>query len=431
MKIAHIAPPWIAIPPKNYGGTEIVLSNLIEEQVAQGHDVTLFAPGDAKTSARLVSFFARSLIGSGVPWQAHLKAYYHYTKAAEYIKSHQFDMIHTHLSSASDMYIYPLLDSISTPVISTLHSRFPFDRVASWTGDADQYYLEWLASAPMIAISESARADVSYRLNFVGVIHHGLPMEIFCPTTEQPDDFLVWLGRFFPEKGAHLAIEAAKAAGRPLVIAGTIDQHVPDSVNYFERMIKPHIDDQQIRYIGPVDKQQKIDLLGHAYGLLNPIEWNEPFGMVMIEAMSVGCPVISFAQGAAPEIVQHGKSGFLVHDLEEMIAAIGKLGTLNRKAIRAHVEQNFSVKVMAEKYTRAYRKVITSSLLEASVAQVPLQAPVTHVRTAPLTAPTSIARPTTTTLALSPLPTRSKTSPLSLPTIRSKPSIEPDIDSLS
>src|SRR5215813_10185165 len=173
MKIAHIAPPWLAIPPKNYGGTEIVIYNLVEEQVAQGHDVTLFAPADAQTSARLISFYPCSLIEAGVPWQAHLKAYYHYHKAVEYIKSHHFDVVHTHLSSASDMYVYPLLDTVSTPVISTLHSRFPFDRVASWTGNADEHYLEWLASVGIVAISESAREDVPHELNFLGVIHHG------------------------------------------------------------------------------------------------------------------------------------------------------------------------------------------------------------------------------------------------------------------
>jgi glycosyltransferase involved in cell wall biosynthesis len=297
------------------------------------------------------------------------------------------------------MYVYPLFATTATPLVSTLHSRFPFDRVASWTGDADQYYLEWLTSVPMIAISESARADVPYMLNFIGVIHHGLPVETFLPTVEQPEDFLVWLGRFFPEKGAHLAIEAAKVAGKKLVLAGTVDQHVPDSVNYFERMIQPHIDEQQIRYIGPVNTEQKVDLLSRAYGLLNPIKWKEPFGMVMLEAMAVGCPVISFSQGAAPELVCHGKSGFLVRNVQEMVAAIEKLGTLDRKTIRAYVAQNFSVEVMAKKYTKAYRKVIASSLIEASVAQVPVQTSMARTRTAPLTTSIPVTRSTTSTLA--------------------------------
>ncbi len=153
MRIAHIAPPWLAIPPKNYGGTEIVLYNLIEEQVSQGHEVTLFAPADARTSAKLISFFPQSLIESGIPWQAHLKAYYHLYKAVEYVKSHPFDILHTHLSSAADMYIFPLTAHLALPHLTTLHSRFPFDRVASWTGDADRLYLEWMAAVPMVAVS--------------------------------------------------------------------------------------------------------------------------------------------------------------------------------------------------------------------------------------------------------------------------------------
>src|SRR6185312_10305344 len=143
MKIAHIAPPWITVPPKNYGGTEIVLYNLIEEQVAQGHDVTLFAPGDATVSAKVISFYSQSLIDMGVPWQAHLKAYYHYARAVKYIEAHDFDIVHTHLSSAADMYLFPLMAQVNKPHVMTLHSRFPFDRVGSWMGDADKYYMEW------------------------------------------------------------------------------------------------------------------------------------------------------------------------------------------------------------------------------------------------------------------------------------------------
>ncbi|MBV9710241.1 MAG: glycosyltransferase family 4 protein [Ktedonobacteraceae bacterium] len=360
MKIAHIAPPWITIPPKNYGGTEIVLYNLVEEQIEQGHDVTLLAPGDARTSAKLVSFFPRSLIESGVPWQGHLKAYYHLYKAVQYIKEHDFDIVHAHLSSAADMYVFPLTTHMTTPMVTTLHSCFPFDRVQSWKGDADKCYLEWLASAPMVAISESARAEVPHRLNFVGVVHHGIPIERFEPTAA-PESFFAWLGRFVPEKGAHLAVKAAKKAGVPLVLAGTVDRHMEASVNYFNEVIKPLIDDQQIKYIGPVNMEQKIRLLSRACGFLNPIEWEEPFGMVMIEAMAVGCPVITFARGAAPEIVCHKKSGFLAHDVNEMAHFISRVKDLDRAAIRAYAKQYFSVSTMGNKYQRIYKKVIASS----------------------------------------------------------------------
>lgn len=377
MKIAHIAPPWITIPPKNYGGTEVVLYNLVEEQVAQGHDVTLFAPGDAQTSAKLVSFFPQSLIDSGVPWQGHLKAYYHLHKAVEYIKDHDFDIVHAHLSSSAEMYLLPLLAHASVPHIMTLHSHFPFDRVQSWTGDADDYYMEWASSVPMVVISEQARVNNTRPLNIMGVVHHGLPMQHYQVSGQQPENYVAWLGRFVPEKGPHLAIEAAKKAGIPIVLAGTIDRHVEESVNYFDQHIKPLIDDEQVKYIGPVNMQQKVALLSHARALLNPIQWEEPFGMVMIEAMAVGCPVIAFHRGAAPEIVAHGTSGFLVDNVDEMAHSIARIDELSRGAVSAHVEQNFTARVMAQKYVKVYKKVIASSFVHSIAKSYPYETALT------------------------------------------------------
>ncbi len=360
MKIVHIAPPWLRIPPKNYGGTEAVIANLVEQQVAGGHDVTLLAPGDAQTSANLVSFIPRSLIDSGVPWQGHLKAYYHLHKSVEYVKANNFDILHMHLSSASDMYLFPLIAPLKTPHVTTLHSRFPFDRVQSWTGDADDYFKEWFLSAPMVAISKHASQDVPYPLNFVGVVHHGLSMNFFKNKLKKPEPYFAWLGRFVPEKGAHLAIQAAKQTGVPLVLAGIIDRNIPEAVAYFEAEILPHVDGEQIRYIGPVNMRQKLSLLSKAHGFLNPIQWEEPFGMVMIEAMAVGCPVISFARGAAPEIITPEKTGFLVDTLEEMVECIPRVGELDRVSIREHVWHNFSVKAMATRYLRIYEEVIAA-----------------------------------------------------------------------
>ncbi len=361
MRIAHIAPPWIAIPPKNYGGTEIVIYNLVEAEVAQGHDVTLFAPGDTRTSAELISFFPKSLLEEGVPWQGHLKAYYHSHKAVEYVKTHDFDVVHTHLSSSADMYLFPLMASLATPHVTTLHSRFPFDRVQSWTGKADELYMEWAPSMPMVAISESARAEAPKELNFVGVVHHGLPMQPFVPISKKRGDFFVWLGRFVPDKGTHLAIEAVKRADVKIVLAGTIDRHQQDSINYFQEKIKPHIDNGQVRYVGPVNMKEKISLLSRARGFLNPIEWEEPFGMVMIEAMALGCPVISFARGAASEIIIHRKTGFLVHDVDEMVRFIPHVDEIDRNATREYVERNFSSRAMAEKYVKIYKRVIANT----------------------------------------------------------------------
>jgi glycosyltransferase involved in cell wall biosynthesis len=368
MRIAHIAPPWLAVPPKNYGGTENVIYNLIEEQVLQGHAVTLFAPGDAKTSARQIAFFSHSLSENSAPWDAHLKAYYHLHKSVAYLKKHKedFDIVHTHLSSSSDMYLFPLTETLSIPQVTTLHSQFPFDKTTNgWQGDADRYYMEWFVKAPLIAISESARQQEEkkgFPLNIVAVIHHGMPVKNVVPQTIQPANFFVWLGRMVPEKGAHLAIEAAKKAGVPLVLAGIVDQHVPSALRYFHEQIEPQIDGQQIKYIGPVGSQDKIDLLSGARALLNPIQWEEPFGMVMVEAMAVGCPVIAFRRGAAPEIITSDKIGFLVNDVTEMVDRIQRIDEIDRKTVRLYTEEHFSSRAMAERYTKVYKRIIGQHL---------------------------------------------------------------------
>ncbi|HYT37248.1 MAG TPA: glycosyltransferase [Ktedonobacteraceae bacterium] len=182
-----------------------------------------------------------------------------------------------------------------------LHSNFPFDRTQSWIGDADELFMEWASSVPMVASSEHARnANAeTFTLNFVGVVHHGLSMAQYRLRVKQPEDFFVWLGHFVPAKGPHLAIEAARKAKVPLVLAGIIDHTRSLSLDFFNNVFKPRIDDQQVQYIGPVNTEKKINLLSRARGFLNPVKWEEPFGMVMIEAMAVGCPVISFNRGSA------------------------------------------------------------------------------------------------------------------------------------
>jgi glycosyltransferase involved in cell wall biosynthesis len=202
--------------------------------------------------------------------------------------------------------------------------------------------MEWAAFLPTVAISEGARQNVPHPLNFVGIVHHGLYMQDFQPVKRKMGENFVWLRRFMPEKGAHLAIEAAKRAQVPLVLAGIIDRHCKISMDYFEQLIKPQIGKDQIKYIGPVKMRQKNNLFGRARGFLNPIEWEEPFGMVMIESMAMGCPVISFARGAAPEIIVEGETGFLVNTVDEMASAIEKIDKIDRVLIRKYVEQNFS-----------------------------------------------------------------------------------------
>jgi len=357
MKIAQLAPPWLRTPPDNYGGTEEIIATLVEEQVAQGHDVTLFAPGDAETSAQLVSFIPTALREEQTPWAAHLKAFYHLYNAIEAAKD--FDIIHTHLSSGSDLDIYPLTASLTTPHVTTLHSHFPFDHVDDWTGNADGFYLrKWGSAVPLVAISKNAVKEIPSHTNTIDVVYNGLPMREFQQMERQRKDFLAWIGRFSPEKGPDVAIEAAKRTDRPIVLGGTIDEGSEEKKSYFYDVIKPLINDKQVRYIGPVDKTQKIELLSQAYGFLNPISWEEPFGMVMIEAMALGCPVISFTRGAASELIEHGKTGFLVQDLDEMVQVVPQLEQIDRDYTRKHVEQHFSARAMAQGYMRVYQKVI-------------------------------------------------------------------------
>ena len=398
MRIAQIAPPWIPIPPKHYGGTENVIYHLVEEQVAQGHDVTLIAPGDSKTSAKLISFYPKSLLESGVPWSMHLKAFYHLQKAVDYIKEQRFDLVHTHLSSSSDMYLFPLTAHLGTPHVTTLHSVFPFDRDArsDRTGDADSLYMEWAPFLPMVAISESARRNVPYPLNFVGVVHHGLYIQDFKPVKRRMGEYFVWLGRFMPEKGAHLAIEAAKQAHVPLVLAGVIDRHSKISMEYFEQMIKPQIGKDQITYIGPVNMRQKNNLFGRARGFLNPIEWEEPFGMVMIESMAMGCPVISFARGATSEIIADDETGFLVDNVDEMASAIAKIDKIDRVMVRKYVEQNFSSQTMAKNYIEIYNKIIQKHKVNTNGTSTNIRLMDVSSSQSTLKAPTKIPVPPTT-----------------------------------
>jgi len=368
MRIAQIAPPWIPIPPKNYGGTEHVIFQLVEEQIAQGHEVTLFAPRDARTSARQISFLARSLKECDISWHAHLQAFYHMYKSVEYLKQHikEFDILHTHLSSASDLYLFALTSTLPLPHLTTLHSQFPFDRdpVAQQCKIADDYYMEWISRVPTVAISEHAKREELKKapLHIIDVIHHGINLKDFPIADTQPEDFFVWLGRFVPEKGAHLAIEVAKRAGVRLLLAGIIDEYVPEAEEYFENEIKPHLDGQQISFIGPVNFKQRNVLLQSARCMLNPLQWEEPFGMVMIEAMATGCPVIAFPRGAAREIITSEKVGFLANNLEEMLQAIHRVKTIDRRKVREYVETYFSSTIMVHKYIQAYKKVIATQV---------------------------------------------------------------------
>lgn len=377
MKIAQIAPPWIAIPEQPYGGMENVIYYLVEELQALGHEVTLFAPADARTSAKQVSFISRSLLNESDPWQANLKAYYHLHKSLEYIAEHDFDIVHTHLSTSGDMYIFPLTAEFATPHVTTLHSHFPCNRTLDrWTTHADDHFMEWILRVPLVTISENARAHLHIDAHCIDTIHYGIPTD--QPATEglqeeeQVGEYFVWMGHFTYEFGAHLAIEAARNAGVPLVLVGIKEPDNRDAMHYYRHMVEPflttnkreagmlHQPGQDIRVLGPLAEQPKTALLRHARALLHPVEYEEPSGLILMEAMAVGCPVITFAHGAAPEVVEQGQTGFIVQDLPDMVRAMRQVAALDRRTIRNSIERYFSVQTMAQNYQNLYAQILAT-----------------------------------------------------------------------
>ena len=355
LKIAQIAPPWVSIPPAKYGGTETVISNLTEELVRRGHKVTLFASGDSKTKAKLVSAFPKSLYESGVSWTNGFYPLYHAVTAFE--RADEFDIIHDHFQ------FFGLCFSAftKTPVVSTHHGDFE-------TAEKDQakyQILKKFRHNSFVSISDSQRKYSSLNLNFVATVHNGIDLKEF-EFSDKSENYLVWLGRITEKKGVLIAIEAAKKAGLLLKIAAKVDINNPPDVEFFEKWVKPLIDGKNVEFLGEVDFAQRNDLLRNALALLNPIQWNEPFGLVMPEAMACGAPVIVFDCGAAREIVKDGVSGFVVESLNKnkevnikgLVEAIGNIGKIDRKECRKIVEDNFTVGIMADKYEDVYYKIL-------------------------------------------------------------------------
>lgn len=355
LKIAQIAPPWVSIPPEKYGGTETVISNLTEELVRRGHEVTLFASGNSKTKAKLVSAFPRALYESGVSWTNGFYPLYHAVTAFE--RANEFDIIHDHFQ------FFGLCFSafVETPMVSTHHGDFE-----TAEKDAAKYQiLKKFRHNYFVSISESQRKHSSLNLNFVATVYNGIDLKDF-KFSDNCENYLVWLGRITEKKGVLIAIEAAEKAGLPLKIAAKVDMNNPPDVEFFEKKVKPLIDGKNVEFLGEVDFAQRNDLLGKAMALLNPIQWNEPFGLVMPEAMACGAPVIAFDRGAAREIVKDGQNGFIVNPLnknkevniEGLVEAIKNIRKINRKECRKTVEEKFTVGIMADKYEEVYYKIL-------------------------------------------------------------------------
>ena len=338
MRIAQISPLTEAVPPKLYGGTERVIAWLTEELVALGHDVTLFASGDSQTSARLEAIWPRALrLDTSVrdPMGLHMAMLEQVRR-----QSDQFDVLHFHL----DYYPFSLFSRQTTSFITTLHGRLDLPE--------HQPVFTTFSSMPVISISNSQRRPVP-QAGWVKTIYHGLPADLLTPKPVRPS-YLAFLGRISPEKSVDRAIRIAERCGLPIKIAAKVDKADRD---YFEEQIRPLMSLPFVEYLGEINDAQKPEFLSGAIALLVPIDWPEPFGLVMIEAMACGTPVIAFNRGSVPEIVEDGLTGFIVEDETSAVGAVGQLSTLSRERVRARFDERFTARRMANEYLAVYRQL--------------------------------------------------------------------------
>jgi glycosyltransferase involved in cell wall biosynthesis len=339
MRIAQVAPLAESVPPKLYGGTERVIAWLIEELVELGHDVTLFATGDSVTPAKLVPTWPRGL-RLGRPRTDPMAAQ---AALLETIARHatEFDVIHCHV----DWLHLPLLSRSGVPYLTTPHGRLDLPGLADFVRN--------FPKAPFVSISNNQRAPLGDAL-WLGNVYHGLPMNDLHPAFE-PGSYLAFLGRLTKDKGPEAAIRIARTADMPLHIAAKVPR---GERGYFKETLEPQIDGQRIRLTGEVNDKIKEAFLGGAAALLFPIDWPEPFGLVMIEAMACGTPVIAFRSGSVPEVIDHGVTGFVVDSEAEAVEAIGRLGELDRRQIRARFEQRVTAARMAKEYLGHYQSLM-------------------------------------------------------------------------
>jgi glycosyltransferase involved in cell wall biosynthesis len=342
MRIAQVSPIYEAVPPRLYGGTERVVSYLTEELVRRGHDVTLFASGDSVTAARLSAVTERALRFSSETRDV-LAAENIRLLDSVFHRAHDFDLIHCHV----DYLGYPFSRLVRTPTLHTMHGRL------------DLPYLRPLyrqfRDVPLVSISNAQRSPLAgHGVTWAGTVYHGLPLDGY-PFVPEPDDYLAFLGRLSAEKQPDVAIAVAQRAGIPLRIAAKVD---PTDRAYFESVVEPLLDDPLIEFIGEVDDAEKVRFLGGARALLFPIDWPEPFGLVMIEAMACGTPVIARPCGSVPEVLELGRTGFVGDTIEDMVDAVKRIDTIDRAECRRHVERRFSVARMVDDYEALYHRAV-------------------------------------------------------------------------
>jgi glycosyltransferase involved in cell wall biosynthesis len=343
MKIAQIAPLAEAVPPRLYGGTERIVSYLTEELVRQGHQVTVFATGDSRTQAELVPCCPRALrldpsVRNPIP---------HVLMMLDDVRrrSAEFDVLHFHM----DLLHFPVFRDVAARTVTTLHGRLDLPDLTPFHRKFSEF--------PLVSISNDQRRPMP-PVNWVGTVHHGLPLELLHPTSSHGEGYLAFLGRISPEKRPDRAIEIARRANLPIRIAAKVDEADRD---YFERTIKPLLQDPRVQFIGEIGDAQKSEFLGNAGALLFPIDWPEPFGLVMIEALACGTPVIAYPHGSVSEVIEQGVTGFIVQDIEEAVQAITQLHTLDRGEIRHRFEQRFSAPRMARDYVEIYQRLARST----------------------------------------------------------------------
>ena len=339
MRIAQLAPLAESVPPKLYGGTERVIAWLVDELVELGHDVTLFASGDSKTKGKLHAVWPRALRLGRKGADPSAACALLLEAIAE--RARDFDVIHSHV----DWLPLPVLSRTGVPFLTTMHGRLDLPGLPQVIGA--------FADAPFVSISADQRRPLP-DANWIATIQHGLPKDMFRPSYE-PGSYLAFLGRLTADKGPEDAIRIARAARMPLRIAAKIPRA---ETAYFKNKLEPIIDGQTVQLVGEVDDAKKQPFLANAAGLLFPINWPEPFGLVMIEAMACGTPVIAYRSGSVPEVVEDGVTGFIVDGEEQAIRAVKELGRLDRRVVRARFEECFAASRMAHEYETRYRNLI-------------------------------------------------------------------------
>ena len=352
MKIAQIAPLAESVPPKLYGGTERVVSYLTEELVRLGHDVTLFASGDSETSARLVACSRRALRLDPAVKDPLAPLTLMLERVRQ--RAHEFDILHFHLEHLH----FPLFRSLARKTVTTVHSRLDLQEFAA-------LYREF-HDMPLVSISAAQRRPLP-GANWVGTVHHGLASEV-CPFNPAFNHaarggYFAFLGRVSPEKGLERAIEIVRRAGARLRIAAKVDR---DDEDYFRSRLVPLFAAPGVEFVGEVTEAQKPAFLGNATALLFPIDWPEPFGLAMVEAMSCGTPVVAWPHGSVPEIVEDGRTGFVVDSIDAAVEALGRVARLDRAAVRSRFEERFSATRMAQDYLSVYRALARKRAVAAA-----------------------------------------------------------------